>query len=148
MFHAEGTEESVIRGSEDVKDLHSKEASASLELNCGADVFCSVDNGSFEGAEKNERMELGATTERSTNGDEEEIIVAAISILLEASGPDQSAGVMQEPIFPLEIEGDADVRTEEQTESRVWMNYVLVEMRVTRTAIKSVWTPEGRRISM
>lgn len=44
-------------------------------------------------------------------------------------------GVMQEQMVPLEgFEGDADVRTEEKTESAAWKGYVLAVMGLMRTA--------------
>lgn len=52
-------------------------------------------------------------------GDKEDKTGAVTSVIFEANGPDQPAGVMQEPSVPLEgFQGDVDVRTEEQTESR------------------------------
>lgn len=65
VLDMEDRKDSALRESEDVKDLHRMECSAALESSFGGDVVSSVDNGLLEAAEKSERMELGATTERS-----------------------------------------------------------------------------------
>lgn len=72
-----------------MKDLHSKEFSAASELSCGADVVSLVDNGLFAAVEKNERMGMGANSHN------------------------QPAGVMQEPMVPLEgFQCDVDGKTD------------------------------------
>lgn len=90
-----------------MKDLQSEEGSAALELSCGAFASSLV----------------------------EEINGAVMSAILEPNGQDQSAGVMQEPVVPLEgFQVDADVRTEQRMESEAWKSYLVSVMREMRTA--------------
>lgn len=98
-------------------------------------VIGQTTEGSRNGDEKETSELVSVPTEN--RGDEGETIGGVAYIILEANGADQPAGVMQESMVLMEgLQDDADVRTDQQTGSRVWIHFVLMGSRVTRTVIK------------